>query len=262
MATRRMISKDVCSSDDFLDMPKTSQCLYFHLVLNSDDEGFVSPRQIMRAIGADNDDIKVLISKRFVIPFATGVIVIRHWKMMNCIKKDRFKGTIYLAEKARLKTDKNKAYYKCLQSGTNLEPQYSIEQYSIEQYSEDECRSVNPPVRLTDWNNTQDAVRRAIDYNELIADNAVYSAEINGIVNIIVTAILSNEPAFMVNGSSVPYTVMKDTLLSLTYENIIEVIKKIKHKCVDDERFTATNRNSYVLSALFNSATTSSLFEK
>lgn len=260
MATRRMISKDVCSSDDFLDMPKTSQCLYFHLVLNSDDEGFVSPRQIMRAIGADNDDIKVLISKRYVIPFETGVIVIRHWKMMNSIKKDRFKGTIYLAEKARLKTDKNKAYYKCLQSGTNLEPQYSIDEYSV-----GECKSVNPPARLTgltDWNNTQDAVRRAIDYDELIADNAVYSSEINGIVHIIVTAILSNEPAFMVNGSSVPYNIMKDTLLSLTYENIIEVIKKIKHKCVDDERFTATNRNSYVLSALFNSATTSSLFEK
>ena len=81
-------------------------------------------------------------------------------------------------------------------------------------------------------------------------------------MQIIVTAILSNEPTFIINGSPVPYSIMKEKLLSLKYENIIEVIKTIKDKSIDDESFNATNHYKYVLSALFNSAATYSLFEK
>lgn len=263
LATRRMISKDVCSTDVFLDMPKTSQCLYFHFVLNSDDEGFVSPRQIMRAIGADKDDLKILISKEFVIPFNTGIIVIRHWKMMNSIKRDRFKNTIYITEKTSLKIDKNKAYYfssatetECLQSGTNTEPQHRLIKNSVV-----ENKSVYPSAN-NEWLDIQTAVHNAIDYDALIADKPILRDEINGIVQIIITAILSNEPTFIINGSPVPYAIMKETLLSLKYENIVEVIKTIKDKSIDDENFNVTNHYKYVLSALFNSAATYSLFEK
>lgn len=261
MATRRMISKDVCNTDAFLDMPKTSQCLYFHLVLNSDDEGFVSPRRIMRAIGADVDDLNVLTTKGYVIPFDTGVIVIRHWKMMNSIKRDRFKNTIYITEKNSLKIDKNKAYFsslmetKCIQKCTIAEPQYSITKTSS-----NKDKSVCLPDN--DWSETVNAVCKTIDYNALIKENPYLKSEIDGIVQIIVTAILSNEPTFIINGSPVPYVIVKEKLLSLKYENVIEVIKTIKDKSINDDCFTVSNQYGYILSALYNSAATYSIFEK
>lgn len=262
MAMRRMISKEICNAESFLEMPKTSQCLYFHLVLNSDDEGFVSPKGIMRLTGAETDDLKVLISKNFVIPFDSGVIVITHWNMMNCVQKDRFKNTIHIEEKASLQTDKNNAYYlssaletKCIHNGNIVDTQYRIGKSNS-----DEEKSVHHSEN--EWVEIQTAVYKSIDYDALIADNPVYKNEINGIVQIIVTAILSNEPTFIINGSPVPYSVVKETLLSLKYENVIEVIKTIKDKSIDDESFNVTNHYKYVLSALFNSATTYSLFEK
>lgn len=263
MAMRRMISKEICNAESFLEMPKTSQCLYFHLVLNSDDEGFVSPKGIMRLTGAETDDLKVLISKNFVIPFDSGVIVITHWNMMNCVQKDRFKNTIHIEEKASLQTDKNNAYYlssaletKCIHNGNIVDTQYRIGKSNS-----DENKSVYPSAN-NEWLDIQTAVYKAVDYDALIADNPVYKNEIYGIVQIIVTAILSNEPTFIINGSPVPYAIMKETLLSLKYENIVEVIKTIKDKSIDDENFNVTNHYKYVLSALFNSAATYSLFEK
>ena len=263
MAMRRMISKEICNAESFLEMPKTSQCLYFHLVLNSDDEGFVSPKGIMRLTGAETDDLKVLISKNFVIPFDSGVIVITHWHMMNSVKKDRFKRSIHIKEKAVLETDDNNAYFlsstmdtKCLQFGTTAEPQYNIIKNSAVE-DKSVYRSAND-----EWVDIQTAVYKAVDYDALITDNPVYKYEINGIVQIIITAILSNEPTFIINGSPVPYAIMKETLLSLKYENIVEVIKTIKDKSIDDESFNVTNHYKYVLSALFNSVATYSLFEK
>ncbi|MBR4111580.1 MAG: hypothetical protein IKK53_00950 [Ruminiclostridium sp.] len=262
MAMRRMISKEICNAESFLEMPKTSQCLYFHLVLNSDDEGFVSPKGIMRLTGAETDDLKVLISKNFVIPFDSGVIVITHWNMMNCVQKDRFKNTIHIEEKASLQTDKNNAYYlsstletKCIHNGNAMDTQFRIGKSNI-----GEEKSVHPSEN--EWVEIQTAVYKSIDYDALISDNPVLKNEINGIVQIIVTAILSNEPSFIINGSPVPYSVAKETLLSLKYENVIEVIKTIKDKSIDDESFNVTNHYKYVLSALFNSAATYSLFEK
>lgn len=263
MATRRMISKEICNAESFLEMPKTSQCLYFHLVLNSDDEGFVSPKGIMRLTGAETDDLKVLIAKNYVIPFDSGVIVITHWNMMNSVKKDRFKRSIHIKEKAVLKTDENKAYYlssspeiKCVQNGNIMDTQYSISKSNIV-----EDKSIYHSGN-NEWLDTQTTVHNAIDYNALVVENPFLKSEIDGIVHIIVTAILSNEPTFIINGSPVPYSVVKETLLSLKYENVVEVIKTIKDKSINDDCFTVSNQYGYILSALYNSAATYSIFEK
>lgn len=111
MAERRMFAKTIIDSDAFLDMPLSSQALYFHLSMRADDDGFVNnPKKIQRVIGAADDDLKLLAAKRFVIPFETGVCVIKHWRIHNFIRSDRYKETVYQEEKSQLITKDNKAY--------------------------------------------------------------------------------------------------------------------------------------------------------
>lgn len=121
MAERRMFTKKITESDAFLDMPSSSQMLYFHLSMNADDDGFVNnPKKIQRMCGATDDDFKLLMAKRFVLLFDSGVIVIKHWKMHNYIQSDRYKPTDYAEEKSMLGIKQNKAYTfdksKCIQS--------------------------------------------------------------------------------------------------------------------------------------------------
>ena len=111
MAERRMFAKTIIDSDAFLDMPLSTQALYFHLAMRADDEGFVNnPKKIQRMIGASDDDCRILASKRFILTFQSGIIVIKHWKIHNYIQSDRFKETVYLEEKTMLALDDNKAY--------------------------------------------------------------------------------------------------------------------------------------------------------
>ena len=91
MAERRMFSKSIIDSDIFLDMPLSTQCLYFHLSMRADDDGFVNKtKRIMRMIGSSDDDLRILIAKNFVLPFKSGLVVITHWKIHNYIQKDRY----------------------------------------------------------------------------------------------------------------------------------------------------------------------------
>lgn len=135
MAERRMFAKTIIDSDAFLDMPLSSQCLYFHLSMRADDEGFVNnPKKIQRMIGASEDDLKLLIAKSFLIVFETGVVVIKHWKLHNYIQKDRFKPTVYQEEKALLNEKDNGAYTldtKCIQDGYSLDTQVRLGKESI-----------------------------------------------------------------------------------------------------------------------------------
>ena len=111
MADRRMFAKTIIDSDAFLDMPLSSQSLYFHLSMRADDDGFLNnPKKVQRMIGASDDDLKLLIAKKFLIPFESGVVVIKHWKIHNYIQKDRYKPTVYAEEKAQLRMKENKAY--------------------------------------------------------------------------------------------------------------------------------------------------------
>lgn len=127
MADRRMFSKSIIDSDAFLDMPMSAQALYFHLSMRADDDGFVnSPRRIQRMVGASDDDCRLLVSKQFIIPFETGVVVIRHWRIHNYIQKDRYKETIYLSEKSELSQDASGAYTldtDCIQDVSKLDAQ-------------------------------------------------------------------------------------------------------------------------------------------
>ena len=94
MAERRMFAKTIIDSDAFLDMPLSTQALYFHLSMRADDDGFINnPRKIQRMIGASGDDLKLLLAKSFLIPFDSGIVVIKHWRIHNYIQKDRYKGT-------------------------------------------------------------------------------------------------------------------------------------------------------------------------
>ena len=111
MAERRMFTDKITESDVFLDMPLSTQALYFHFCMNADDDGFVkNPKRIQRMLGASDDDCKLLIIKRFVLPFESGVIVIKHWRMHNLLRKDRYKPTEYIEEKSMLKIKENGAY--------------------------------------------------------------------------------------------------------------------------------------------------------
>lgn len=111
MAERRMFAKTIIDSDAFLDMPTSTQCLYFHLSMRADDDGFVNnPKKINRVIGGSDDDLKLLIAKKFIIPFESGVIVIKHWKMHNYIRKDRYQPTVYQEELQQLEEKENGAY--------------------------------------------------------------------------------------------------------------------------------------------------------
>ena len=111
MAERRMFAKTIIDSDAFLEMPTTSQLLYFHLSMRADDDGFVNkPKSLMRMVGCKDDDLKLLFVKKFLIPFESGVVVIKHWKIHNYIRKDTYTETKYKEEKATLELDENSAY--------------------------------------------------------------------------------------------------------------------------------------------------------
>lgn len=111
MAERRMFAKTIIDSDAFIDMPVTARLLYYDLSMRADDDGFVnSPKKIMRMIGASQDDLSILILRKFIIPFDNGIVVIKHWRIHNYIRKDTYNKTPYTDEMAMLELDENKAY--------------------------------------------------------------------------------------------------------------------------------------------------------
>ena len=151
MAERRMFAKTIIDSDAFLDMPLSTQALYFHLSMRADDDGFINnPKKIQRMIGASDDDLKLLIAKKFVLWFDSGVIVIKHWKIHNYIQKDRYKETVYQEEKALLSVKDNNAYTMdtgCIQGGYRLETQVRLGKDSIGKDSIDKSKKrFSPPT--------------------------------------------------------------------------------------------------------------------
>ena len=115
MAQKRMFTMRIVDSDAFLDMPLSTQALYFHLCMRADDDGFIAnPKRIGRLIGTSDDDLKLLYAKRFILAFENGVIVIKHWRMHNTIQKDRYIPTVYQEELATLSVKANKAYTDAL----------------------------------------------------------------------------------------------------------------------------------------------------
>lgn len=147
MAERRMMSKKIIDTDNFLDMPQSTQCLYFHLLLRADDDGFIqSPKSIMRITGCKDDDLKLLIAKGFVIGFETGVIVIRHWRIHNYVQSDRYskselpeakcvelKNKVYEVIETPINPDNTCMDTKCIQSGYKMDTQIRIDKIREEE---------------------------------------------------------------------------------------------------------------------------------
>jgi hypothetical protein len=131
MAERRMFTKTIIDSDAFLDMPLSTQSLYFHLGMRADDDGFINnPKKIQRMIGCSDDDLKLLFAKRFILVFDSGVIVLKHWKMHNYIQSDRYKPTVYKQEKSLLQLKENGSYTmmdtECIQDGYKMDTQVRL----------------------------------------------------------------------------------------------------------------------------------------
>ena len=114
-----MFSLSVCDTDWFLDLPLSTQALYFHLALRADDDGFVdSPKSILRKTGASANDYDLLVAKRYILKFESGVIVIKHWRMHNTVQRDRYHATQFQSELSTLELKDNKSYTerKCIQN--------------------------------------------------------------------------------------------------------------------------------------------------
>lgn len=163
MAQRRMFSRKITETDRFLEMPLSSQALYFHLNMGADDEGFIDKaKTIQRTIGASDDDMKLLIAKGFLIPFDSGVVVIRHWRIHNYIRSDRFQSTLYQSEKAQLEFDKSKtADLKPLENvipnGYQMDTQDRLSKGSLDKDS------------LTTYPTVSDNEEEDIPYKEIIS---------------------------------------------------------------------------------------------
>lgn len=173
MAERRMMAKSIIKSDQFLDMPATTQNLYFHMLLDADDDGFVNaPKSIMRIVGAKEDDMKLLIAKQFVIGFGSGVIVIKHWKIHNYIQSDRYKPSIQ-PERKLLDITVNKEYQlntdhvstmdtECIQDvsvGKVRLDKASIGKVRLDKTIEGECEKPHSPKRKTFTKPTIDEIQ-------------------------------------------------------------------------------------------------------
>ena len=163
MAQRRMFSRKITEIDHFLEMPLSSQALYFHLNMGADDEGFIDKaKTIQRTIGASDDDMKLLIAKGFLIPFESGVVVIRHWRIHNYIQADRFQATIHQNEKEQLEFDKSKIASikpldQCIQNVYKMDTQVRLGEDSLDKdrldkvnnlySSEDEKKSLSQIIK-------------------------------------------------------------------------------------------------------------------
>lgn len=164
MAQRRMFSKDITTSDIFVDMPMSSQLLYFHLGMEADDEGFIgNAKMLSRAYGSNNDDLTLLKAKGFIIMFDSGVSVVKDWNLNNRIRKDRIKETIYRSEKSLLTVDSlgvyqidNQMTTKCQPNDNQMSAQYRLGKYRLGKVSKDivpQSETVPPYKTIIDYLN-------------------------------------------------------------------------------------------------------------
>lgn len=153
MAQKRMFSLSVVDTDKFLDMSSSAQALYFHLGMHGDDDGFVSsPKKIARTAGCNDDDLRLLAAKGFIIPFNSGVVVITDWNINNTLKNDRYHETVYQEEKAKISALPSGKYVlgsnvvpECIQDGSSAEPEHNVTKPNITKPNREE-RADKPPT--------------------------------------------------------------------------------------------------------------------
>lgn len=172
MAERRMFSKQLIDSDLFLNLPTSTQNLYFHLCMRADDDGFVgNPQRIQKLIGASDIDYKLLLAQKFILEFESGVIVITHWKMHNYIRKDRYTPTIYIEEKKLITENERKEYIFAFgvsmvnQVATNGQP--SLGQVRLDQ--DNDRLDINNKINI--FNKTREKIKK--EYGILVTDKKI-----------------------------------------------------------------------------------------
>jgi hypothetical protein len=180
MANRRMFAKQIIDTDFFMELPATSQMLYFHLALRADDDGFVgSPKRILRLTDASEDDYKLLLAKDFLIPFDSGVCVIKHWRIHNYIQKDRYNKTIYKNELSQLERDENGAYTECIHDVYMMDTQVRLGKVRLGKVSKESVKRKaiyttieGYPVNETTHNKLVESytLPTVLDYYERISD--------------------------------------------------------------------------------------------
>ena len=170
-----MFSKDITEHDSFLEMPLSTQSLYFHLGMQADDDGFVSPNRIMRMIGAQVDDLKILITKKFILAFADGVVVIKHWKLNNYLRVDRYRCTKHKENMALIKEKSNGSYSWYTTGIPDVIPVVDAGKVRIGKVSTTETSSeelkVNPQEGMT-WNKNHEE-----DFVDLDGDGSTLKAK-------------------------------------------------------------------------------------
>lgn len=173
MAEKRMISKPIIDSDAFLDMPPTSQNLYFHLNIRADDEGFIdSPKKIMRIVSCTQNDLDILLSKKYLLGFKSGVLVIKHWRQHNSIRKDRIKETLYLEEKSQLFSKKNGAYTFTPQLEEKSSPSDVVE--GLGENVTDGCQSADKSLHSIDKYSLEESSlveNRVVTIQDFVSDS-------------------------------------------------------------------------------------------
>ena len=172
-----MFTMKIVDSDAFLDMPMSSQALYFHLNMRADDDGFVNnPKKIQRVIGASEDDLKLLLAKRFILGFENGVIVIKHWRMHNLLRKDRYNPTQYIEQKATLEVKEDGAYTERDDLATTWQPNGNqmATQYRLgkDRIVEDSIESISAEPTPTPTKKAKPPKHKKGEYgNVLLTDN-------------------------------------------------------------------------------------------
>ena len=235
MANKRMFSLMVIDTDAFLDMPLSTQALYFHLNMRADDDGFIgSPKTIARTVGASEDDLKLLVAKRFVLVFEDGVIVIKHWRMHNTLSKDRYKETNYIEDKQFLRIKENNAY-TLSDEGKPLDDTKKIESgkrqtKKIDAQQTDERRTTDAQQTDTDKNR--------IDKNRIdksILDKTRIEEDKNSDFTTNNFSCIHTEPASQDNLQSNEPT--KSTLISSALRNMINLYFMKKYQSIDNHGF-------------------------
>ena len=237
MAQRRMFNKTITNNDNFLEMPDSSQNLYFHLSMNADDDGFIDNwKSIMRMTGHKEDDLKVLIAKQYIIPFESGVIVIRHWRLNNYLRRDRYTSTSYIKELNQLTVDNNNIY----NLDTKGIPSNNPDKISIDKISKDNILIVDEDKKNSLLNTTKEIITYM---NELAGTDFRYTTKktqslINArlkegfTVDDIKDVIYYKyhkwylKPIEFKNGQKSDYYFRPNTLFSTNFEGYLEEYKK------------------------------------
>jgi hypothetical protein len=177
--SKKMLNDTIVGSDTFMDMPLSAQALYMHLNLNADNDGFVNPRRIVRMTGAANDDLQILIAKRYLLIFDSGIAVIKHWWVNNTRRTDRYAPTTYLDELAKLALKPNNAYTKnieqlALETGAGKKParnrQEFLPQHNINEYNINYKKGVDKKITKPKDQKTADISSPA--YKKFLASRA------------------------------------------------------------------------------------------